>query len=527
MTKSKVPSICEAFGVEVFRLNAESLRKISDPTIKRIARGEVCPLAHWCGLEAVEDLLEDEDIGPVRIVLDESDELITNLTDDCKHTRREGSIRRLQQHCKVIGIISLTATQLGWVALVEKIGVVPDSRVDAQPEALRRVRYRGFEALKQLTVQGECVVIPEEPVAPARKDFETNADFDTAKEMYKEAKARNPFVYGESFDIKSRQVRQLFDDFHARQTACMFLSLGGRVHSPGGTDDQAYVIATDLAPGAAVFIVSSGLLTEWSCDEDGETFGHECVDGSGKKLGLSDALERCDKSHIVVLGQGSVGRGITFGVPITHIAVVVTKGFNLANLVHLVGRCNGRGYEGDVVALMRQSDFDLVRGLHELTDKAIDVCMAGQKSFLNCRELSDPRFEKLLTAKRPLNKKKVLEGMPKNCKRMFAIKRQREGGSEGERVETRPASKKMNKGITMRVLTAIDLLHISGLRWVPYRVLKESPILSSEEDQKSLLNHQNLVWGMAHKSGYLEFDKDQQGYRLLDRGRERMRSAGS
>lgn len=114
--------------------------------------------------------------------------------------------------------------------------------------------------------------------------------------------------------------------------------------------------------------------------------------------------------------------GVSPGVAFTHLAALTSEGFNIADLVQLVGRTTGRGFEGRVVVLMRDDDFRNVGLLDELTARAVAVNMAGE-SFRDCEALADPRFQSLLEMARPFNKPRVLRAMPANAARM---KRRRE-----------------------------------------------------------------------------------------------------
>lgn len=403
MVRDKLPPTLAAFGMSTLRLDERRASRLSVAEFGQIASGQLCPIAHWNAIDCVEELVEQQEIKAVHLILDESDDMITNLAADHRCTQREAGIRRLINNPKVICVVSVSATTLGFLAFLNSRGIRATSRVLPTSAQLDRIGYRGLDALDQLQgADGNAIVIPPTSSRAPR------------------GAAPGPFAACNGFGIGSEEVRRLFADFNARQSGRMFLSLGSRVTGDAGFNAQAARIVLDLAPRAAVFMVASAGTSRVRATGDGSAVATSlCKNARGVKVSLQDALRTCEAPHAVAIGQGCVKRGVSPGVGFTHLAATTSDGFNLADLLQLVGRTTGRGFGGRVVVLMRADDFENVRALDEFTKCAIDANMAG-RDIMDCNELSAPQFQGLLEMTRPFNKPSVLRAMPANAKRMRA-----------------------------------------------------------------------------------------------------------
>lgn len=428
MAKDKMPDIVGDFGVDVVRLTAKVLHDMDEEMSADIVTGRKAVIAHWNALELVEELIEDLVITEMNLVLDESDDLITNVEGEDR-TAKEASLARIFETGAVDAVTSLSATQLGWLRFVVANGIKVDSYLTPDAAALRKLKYRGLEGIEILKVANNAPVwIPDAPKKPVRRDFEDDEAFKTAKA---EAKAADQFSAGNAYGIKSPEIKQLFDKFNASKTKhrVMFLSLGGKVVD--GFVPQAHHVLTTLSPDAKVFMLSGDGVTEFGVRADGDIWSDR-VKNNGRNATISYALARDadPKTKKVIISQGCSKRGQSLCaligkamVSINFMAIYATDGFNLADLQQLFGRCTGRMFKGMVTSLLRKADYEAVMLLDEFTKLAVEANMRGE-DIMRCDALADPKFAPMLEMVRPFNRKRVLKDMPDN-ERAMRVKRQR------------------------------------------------------------------------------------------------------
>jgi hypothetical protein len=429
MTNEKMPDLVRDFGVDVVRLTPKVLRDMDEETSADIVTGRKAVVAHWNALELVEELIDDLVITEMNLVLDESDDLITNVEGEDR-TAKEASLARIFETGAVDAVTSLSATQLGWLRFVVANGIKVDSYLTPDAAALRKLKYRGLEGIEILKgANNACVWIPDAPKKPVRRDFADDEAFKAAKA---EAKAADHFSAANAYGIKSPEIKMLFDKFNASKTKhrVMFLSLGGKVVD--GFVPQAHHVLKTLSPDAKVFMLSGDGVTEFGVGADGAVWSERVKTASGRNATISQALARDADPKIkkVIISQGCSKRGQSLCaligkamVSINFMAIYATDGFNLADLQQLFGRCTGRLFKGMVMALLRKADYEAVMLLDEFTKLAVEANMRGE-DIMNCDALADPKFAPMLEMVRPFNRKRVLKDMPDN-ERAMRVKRQR------------------------------------------------------------------------------------------------------
>jgi hypothetical protein len=430
MAKDKMPDILDDFGLDVVRLDAKFIRTMTPAQKADVVTGKLTVIAHWNALELVEELFETLGLRKANVVLDESDELITNVAEDSAEppiqTRKEGALARVMDLGSVHSVTSLSATQLGWLRFVISRGQKIDSYLTAKPEVLKKLKYRGLDAIQPLVgADGEPIWIPDSSPKPKRRDFADAESHRIAVAAWKDA---DMWTAANAYGIKSSEVKELFRSFNSsrRSHRFMFLSLGGKVAD--GFKPQAEHILKVLCPSAKVLMLAGDGVTEFSVI-DGEIASERVKLANGNLATINQGLARYDaspRSQVVVLSQGCSKRGVslcTFAKSINFTGIYATDGFNLADLTQLFGRCTGRNFKGPVVGLVRKPDLGGVNLLDEFTALAVHANMRGE-DIMDCDALADPKFAPMLEMVRPFNRKRVLNRMPENEERM-RVKRQR------------------------------------------------------------------------------------------------------
>jgi hypothetical protein len=163
MVADKMLQTLEQFGIDVFRLENRTFGFMSTSDFSAVATGALVPVAHWNALDVVERLVDRPEIKLMRLVLDESDDMITSTTDEpSERTNKEAHIRRLVSHPKVNCVVSVSATQLGWLVFLDANNMRVKPALSPSSEDLQRVVYRGLDALEQLHAGDAVVTIPPE-----------------------------------------------------------------------------------------------------------------------------------------------------------------------------------------------------------------------------------------------------------------------------------------------------------------------------------------------------------------------------
>lgn len=430
MAKDKMPDILDDFGLDVVRLDAKFIRTMTPAQKADVVTGKLTVVAHWNALELVEDLFETLELRKANVVLDESDELITNVAEDpgepVIQTRKEAALARVMDLGAVHSVTSLSATQLGWLRFVISRGQKIDTYLTPRPEVLKRLKYRGVDAIKPLTGgDGAPVWIPDSGPKPKRRDYADAESHSIAVAAWKDD---DMWTAANAYGIRSTEIKELFRSFNAsrRSHRFMFLSLGGKVVD--GFRPQAEHVLKVLCPSAKVLMLAGDGVTEFSVI-GGEIASERVKLANGNLATINQALARYDstpRSQVVVLSQGCSKRGVslcTFAKSINFAGIYATDGFNLADLAQLFGRCTGRNFKGAVVGMVREADLAGVNLLDEFTALAVRANMRGE-NIMDCDELADPKFAPMLEMVRPFNRKRVLNRMPENEERM-RVKRRR------------------------------------------------------------------------------------------------------
>lgn len=423
MAKDKMPDILDDFGLDVVRLDNKFLRSMTAPQKADVTTGKLTVITHWNALELVEELLEILQLRKANLVLDESDELITNISEEggpSTQTRKEASLARIMDLGTVHSTTSLSATQLGWLRFMVSRGKKINAYLTVAPGVLKKLKYRGLDAIEPLVApDGGPIWIPDSSQKPKRRDFLDTESHKAAVEEWKDA---DMWTAANAYGIKSPEVEELFYRFNTsrRIHRVMFLSLGGKVAE--GFRRQAEHILQELSPHAAVLMLAGDGVTEFSFS-DREVRSVRVKLPNGCLATINQALARYDalpRSQVVILSQGCSKRGVslcTLAKSINFTAIYATDGFNLADLVQLFGRCTGRRFKGKVTGLVRKSDLEGVNLLDEFTSIAVRANIRGD-DIMDCDSLADPKFAPMLEMVRPFNRKRVLDRMPDNEERM-------------------------------------------------------------------------------------------------------------
>ena len=234
MAREKLPEVLRDFGVKTRLLDAKFIRELTPETAAAIGRGDESVVALWNKLDLVQQLVCRPEIGSVVLVLDESDELITSVIGE-KRSKKQRELAELMRSPKLRSVVSVSATQLGWLRFMVSEGLRVDAYIGCTPEDLARVGYRGLDAIKPLVgPDGRQVWIPAAPRKPKRADFARGGDgaaeYADAKAEYDAELAEYAFKLDGAYGVESPQVAALFGAFNASDVPHrqMFLSLGAQ-----------------------------------------------------------------------------------------------------------------------------------------------------------------------------------------------------------------------------------------------------------------------------------------------------------
>jgi hypothetical protein len=498
--KGKIPSFLERFSVKAERLTPKVKERMTDDEKEDVRCGQLSLVAHWNALKCVNAVIADLELKNVIMVLDESDDLISNVQDDedglqvLDPTDKEEELANFLNSGTMHCTVSLSATQLAWLRLLKSLNLKIESYIASDREKLARLRYRGIDAVEPPKYEGGSPCwIPEKPV---RADYGSKAEFDEACDEY-------PFNHNNLYGIYSEEVKGLFFVFNASRTPyrTMLMSLGPKVKD--GFVKQAEVVMKELSPNAVVIMLVGGGVYEFTKDSEGHV-SHTKAKNGVRNASIGQVLEKYDnnpETPVVILSQGCAKRGQSICTPrrsINFAALFATEGMNIADLLQLLGRVCGRRFVGRVIALMRKSDYEAVMLLDEFTRIAVTVMMRGD-DFLNCDELSAIEFKPLLDMFRPFNRKRVIDDMPENTERM---KRRMEEVGDSDESDWDPEDTDdsddepdpAQPGPSRRALVKWEIVLLSLRDTVCY---KEDGVMTTGEVQdvaEPLLMERGLVW---------------------------------